>query len=286
MIRRLFLLVAPPVCAIFTGCAQLSPAAQSPAPLTDVAAIGYLWPGYVRGYMPERSWPDMLALLPAPPAPGSAAELADAAAFRTLKRLRTGPAGSLAQRDATLEFPAAASTFSCALGVPVSSARTPQLNMLLRRALADTAGPTYPTKERYQRQRPFATLHEASCTPGEEASLSKDGSYPSAHAAIGWGWALVLAEMVPERSDTLLQRGRAFAEGRAICGVHWQSDVDAGMRVAAIAVARLHAEPAFRAQRDAARKEWGTERAAGAKPEGNCAAEEAGVRATLGMQTP
>jgi len=35
-----------------------------------------------------------------------------------------------------------------------------------------------------------------------------------------------------------------------ICGVHWQSDVDAGRLIGAAVVARLHADPVFRVQLD------------------------------------
>jgi membrane-associated phospholipid phosphatase len=35
------------------------------------------------------------------------------------------------------------------------------------------------------------------CTPELDAALRKDGSYPSGHVAIGWGWALILAKSRP-----------------------------------------------------------------------------------------
>ena len=41
----------------------------------------------------------------------------------------------------------------------------------------------------------------ATCTPAEETMLREDGSYPSGHNAIGWAWALILAEIAPERAD-------------------------------------------------------------------------------------
>jgi acid phosphatase (class A) len=41
-----------------------------------------------------------------------------------------------------------------------------------------------------------------------------------------------------------------------MCNVHWQSDVDEGRTVAAATVARLHADPRFSADLDAARTEW------------------------------
>lgn len=92
--------------------------------------------------------------------------------------------------------------------------------------------------------------------------LAKDGSYPSGHAAIGFGWGLILAELLPGRATQVTARGREFADSRRVCNVHWLSDVEAGQVVAAATVARLHAEPAFRKDMDAARKELRRARAA------------------------
>lgn len=178
-----------------------------------------------------------------------------------------------AAADTQLKFPKAAETFSCALDLPISRTATPHLNMLLRRSLLDTGLATYAAKDSYQRVRPFVLQKEATCALAEEAALDKDGSYPSGHAAIGWGWALLLAELAPDRADALLQRGHAFGQSRVVCGVHWQSDVDAGRTMGAAAVARLHADPVFGAQAALARAEIEQARAQGARSPLNCAAE-------------
>ena len=84
----------------------------------------------------------------------------------------------------------------------------------------------------------------------------------------------MLTEAAPDRTDALLQRGRAFAQSRAVCGVHWQSDIQAGMLVGAGAVARLHANETFRTQLNAARAEIAAGRQAGKAPAAaDCAAE-------------
>ena len=145
--------------------------------------------------------------------------------------------------------------------------------MMLRRTLADAGLSTYAAKDNYQRQRPFAALQQSSCVPASEAALAKDGSYPSGHAALGWGWALLLAELAPDRADAILQRGHAFGQSRVICGVHWQSDVDSGRVMGAATIARLHADPTFSAQAALARAEIAATRAKGATSPLNCAAE-------------
>ncbi len=229
--------------------------------------------GYLRGYLERQQLPDSLALLPKPPADGSAEAAADLAVYRATRALRDTPRWALATADDNLKFPKAADTFFCALGMPISQEATPHLNMLLRRSLIDAGLSTYAAKDSYKRQRPFAALKEGTCAPAAEAALAKDGSYPSGHAALGWGWALLLAELAPDRADAVLQRGHAFGQSRVVCGVHWQSDVDSGRMMGAAAIARLHADPTFSAQAALAKAEIATARARGATSPQNCAAE-------------
>ena len=261
------------------GCTALLLGACSttaPKPPVSAAEVGEYraGSGILKGYLAPGEMPDSLALVAAPPAAGSAAQASDEATTRQLTALANGPRGALARKDANLHFPAAASVYACALGVRISEADTPNLNMLLRRTLTDAGLATYKAKNHYQRTRPFVALKLPSCTPDEEAKLAKDGSYPSGHSSLGWAWALVLTEAAPDRTDALLQRGRAFAQSRAVCGVHWQSDIQAGMLVGAGTVARLHANETFRAQLNAARAEITAARQAGKVPAAaDCAAE-------------
>ncbi len=91
--------------------------------------------------------------------------------------------------------------------------------------------------------------------PEDEEDLRNDGSYPSGHTAVGWTWALILAELVPDKTDAILARGLEFGESRIVANFHWRSDVDAGRIVAAGVVARLHADPVFLSDMEMAKKE-------------------------------
>ena len=250
---------------------------------TSAAEVGEFRPGLLNGYLLQKELPDSLTLLPAPPAAGSAAQADDDAAFRELSKLQGTPRGTIAVHDADLTFPSVAGTFACALGVPISEADTPNLNMLLQRTLTDAAQATYKAKNNYQRPRPFMAFNVASCTPADEGYLRTNGSYPSGHTSIGWVWALVLTEIAPDRADALLQRGRAFGQSRGICGVHWKSDIEAARVVGAATFARLQTNPVFEAQLEAARAEVVKERGLGAKPVGNCAAEAEALANTSSM---
>jgi len=179
----------------------------------------------------------------------------------------------LAAEDADLTFPHAPGAFSCALSAPIVEQETPRLYELLRRSLADTGLSTRAAKDYYRRPRPFVVNNEPICTPGEEVNLARDGSYPSGHAAIGWGWALILGEIAPDQADPILARGWAFGQSRAVCNVHWDSDVIEGRFMGAATVARLHADSTFLADLEAARAELAAVRAKGLKPTRDCDAE-------------
>ena len=230
-------------------------------------------PGILMGYTPLDDPMDSKAFVPPAPAPDSARQAMDDAVAREMLTLRGSPRWQLAIRDAHLGFPGAADTFSCALGMPITEDDTPELYMLLRRTLADLGLASYSAKNAYQRERPFMVNGQPICTPEEEEMLRGDGSYPSGHTAIGWGWALILSELAPDRAEALLDRGRAFGESRNVCNVHWGSDVIAGRMVGAAAVARLHTNEEFTAAMVAARKEVASMREKGLPPARDCAQE-------------
>ncbi len=219
------------------------------------AAVKEIAPGLLKGYLAAEDLPNSLALLPPPPKAGSAAFARDEEATRVTFKLRGSPRWHQAVKDADLEFPAAADAFSDALGFEVTEKGTPHFYLLLRRMLTDAGLSTYQAKNKYQRKRPFMLNDQPIGTPDDEEGLRKDGSYPSGHTAIGWAWALILCEIVPDRTDAILARGYAFGQSRVICNVHWQSDVDAGRIMGAAAVARLHADEDFLADLEKAKTE-------------------------------
>lgn len=251
------------------GCATSPPRARE---------IPEIRPGILMGYLPMEAYPDSLALLPAPPAPGSPAQAHDDAVSEGQLPLEGSDRWRLAAEDNELAFPAAAGTFACAVGAPISEADTPSLYLLLRRSLTDAGLATYGAKNHYERTRPFVVNGAPICaTDAERQMLEGDGSYPSGHTAVGWAWALILAELVPDRVDAILHRGYEFGVSRLVCNVHWYSDTVAGRTIAAAVVARLHASPEFAADLEAAGKELAAVRERGLSPNRDCAVEAAAL---------
>ncbi|WP_372013860.1 acid phosphatase [Pseudoxanthomonas sp. 10H] len=266
--------------AALGGCASSAPVAgapMAPAAPAGTAPVPEIRPGVMAGYLAAGKGVDSLALLPPPPAPGTAAMANDEAVHAAARRLRGTPRWQVAAVDAELMKPSALETFSCALGVPVNDTDTPDLARLLKRTLVDGGLSTYGAKNTYRRTRPFVVHGEDTCLPKDEAALRTDGSYPSGHTAIGWTQALVLAQVDPARADALFQRGRAFGESRLVCNAHWQSDVLQGRVVAAATYALLQSDATYRQDVQLAAADLARARAAGKRPGRDCAAEAAAL---------
>ncbi len=146
--------------------------------------------------------------------------------------------------------------FAPVMGEGFTAENFPNTAAALQRVRTPLGAAVLTAKNRFGRNRPFVA--DAAIVPCIEVtdSLRASGAYPSGHAAFGWAWGLVLAELNPARADAILARGREYGDSRVVCGVHYPSDVEAGRTVAAAAIARLHANAEFRAALDAARAEW------------------------------
>ena len=271
-----------PIMLILAACADMGTEPESAA---DAAAISEevaeLAPGFLQGYLATEEQLDSVKFVLPSPAPDSAMQAMDTNWSEQMLAFRDSPRWELAVRDADLSFPAAADAFSCALGIAISEQDTPNLYMLLRRTLTDIGLSPYAAKNAYLRERPFMVNDEPVCTPEDEELLRKDPSYPSGHTAIGWGWALILTELAPERTEEILARGRSFGESRNVCNVHWYHDVLAGRLTGAGAVARLHANPQFKAAMATAGEDIARARESGLVPTIDCDAEAAALAMPL-----
>ena len=256
--------------ASLAACSTTSDTAQITAAEQQVQEVA---PGFLQGYMTQEDQLDSKEFVPTAPGKDSPRQALDTAWANNMLKLRGTPRWDLAIRDADLHFPAAANAFSCTLGIPITEEDAPALYMLLRRSLTDIGLASYSAKNVYQRERPFMVNGEPICTPDDEEMLRTDGSYPSGHTSIGWGWALILTELSPDKTDEIVARGRSFGESRNVCNVHWYSDVVAGRMVGAAAVSKLHNNEQFLAAMDAARADIARARAAGLTPTIDCEAE-------------
>jgi acid phosphatase (class A) len=256
-----------------SGCREVVPAKAERVATSAAAAAK------APGYLAPESRPDGIALVPPPPAPGTPAFQRDERIYAELGKLEGTARWRLAAADADLKFPAAANVFACALGIQVDQATTPRLYALLQRTIIDAGQSTYPAKLKYGRSRPFEDTGDPTCVPADESALRGNASYPSGHASLGYVWAAVLAEVMPDRAEALRARGYEFGQSRVVCRVHRQSDVDAGRMIGEAVVPRLHQNEEFLADLAAAKGEAQRARKRAAGPGRDCDAEAAALQA-------
>jgi acid phosphatase (class A) len=222
-------------------------AAMTPSPRSKVP------PGYLTGKPPV----DVLKLLPPPPAPGSAQDIADRTIYATSAAGIDGPAWNAAKRQLNPTSPDFMGQLSCALGTKLSPETTPTAMAMIARAGVDFIVPMDGAKKFYKRPRPFTTDRGAACDPasadGVGAALGY--AYPSGHSGIGWLWALVLSDAAPANAAAIRDFGIATGNLRIACRVHWLSDVAYGRVLATAIYQRIAAEPEYQADMARAKAE-------------------------------
>jgi len=191
---------------------------------------------------------DATLFLPPPPAPDSLAQAADLAAVKADQALKGQGRWTQAQSD---DDASPYSAFGTVLGSSFTPARTPKTAALFEVLFADVKSQTAPAKEAFGRPRPAVVDSSIETCK----LLEKTKAYPSGHASRGWMMALVLSDMVPEKANAILARGRDYGDSRVVCAQHFPSDVEAGRMVGAAVYAAAKADSRFEADFAAAKAE-------------------------------
>ncbi len=223
----------------------LAAAAPEPATTSLDPSMAQPVPTKLTGYLR----PDVLdakLILGPPPAPDSPQGKADRAIYEETRVYIDTARWKLAQLDNDLWSGGALKRYACAIGRDISERRTPTTMRMIHRIELDVRSVSKPAKDFYDRRRPMVGDERPICIPRAKW-MDTNASYPSGHSMTGWAWALILAEIQPAHASALMTAGRETGFSRVVCGVHFASDVAAGDTLASVMVARLHAEPAFRA---------------------------------------
>lgn len=228
-----------------------SAAAAQPAPTMMAAASP------APGYAPNRPALSLLRLLPPPPEAGSAEEQADKFLYRQSRRGIGGPLWKDAIGQLSVTSPSFVKAVSCAVGANLSPEKTPATMTLLRRAGTDLGRAVFAAKDYYKRPRPFSTDGGKACDPDAAVDGGKalGFAYPSGHAAVGWLWGLILADVRPERSAAVLKFGKGTGDLRIACRVHWSSDVTGGRLLATALYMQIEHTPDYVADLEKAKAE-------------------------------
>jgi acid phosphatase (class A) len=202
-------------------------------------------PGYLAGKPPV----DILKLLPPPPKPGSAQDIADRTIYATSAQGIDGPAWNAAKKQLNPTDAEFMGQLSCAVGRSISRETTPATMAMLARAGVDFVVPMDGAKRFHKRLRPFTTDKGRACDPATADGVGEDlgFAYPSGHSGIGWMWALILSDAVPANATAIRDFGIATGDLRIACRVHWLSDVAYGRVLANSVYQRIAAEPEYQA---------------------------------------
>ena len=211
-----------------------------------------LWAQTFEPYILEDEMPDVVKVLPAPPADPSPGFDYDIIRYMWGKQQRKDPSRlQMAVRDAVWNIDTTLVILGEPFGLKISKEETPAIYEVLTRGITTIENIRFRPKAYYFRTRPFAYFQEPSIFPQDDEWLATEGSYPSGHTIRAWACALLMAQINPESADAVFARAWQSGESRVISGCHWQSDVDASRPVASMGYSRLQTSPEF--QRDMAR---------------------------------
>jgi acid phosphatase (class A) len=172
-------------------------------------------------------------LLPPPPKDGTEAQKQELADLKRLLAARTTERFKQAQWDDQHE---SSIVFASAIGPEFDLTKLPATAKLLADVENDQSVAASAAKQYFHRT--FAavidtSIVELNCDPAAvKAGAAKPGgralrSYPSGHATMGYSVGVVLAALIPEKSQAILARAADYSYSREVCGEHYHSDVEA-----------------------------------------------------------
>ena len=241
-----FLLIAGAVLAQSPG--EPPPTSPNLAKAKIIKRLKYLTPEQL----------DPSRLLPPPAKDGSESQRQDLATAEKIVKTRSPQRYAQAKWDNEHEDPTA---FSATIGPDFDLAKLPATAKLLNEAMVEQSVAASLAKEYFHRK--FPVTHEPagdyrawSCDEDVKKPADRPWrSYPSGHATMGYSIGIVLAALMPEKSQAILARATDYAYSRQVCGDHYRSDVEASHALGSAVGIMLLNNAALQADIEAARAE-------------------------------
>jgi hypothetical protein len=216
-----------------------------------VSALSLCWSVSAQAGLLQPGEYDPSHFLPPPPAQGSAMTQKELAELRAIAASSSAEEKAAAAKDAKDETP---DIFNSVIGFDIAT--MPETNKLLTMVAEEEDSDSRVAKAYFHRLRPYsADPSLKTCEPVKPGKAAKLNSYPSGHATLAFSMGVVLADLLPAKSQAILARSGQYAERRLVCGVHYRSDIVAGQQFGTILALRLMENPAFRAQMEKAQSE-------------------------------
>lgn len=191
----------------------------------------------------------LMTMIPDPPAADSAITKAEFEELHRIQDTRTPEQVREAQADDEEED---IFVYRTVLGPGFNAKALPLTAALSLHVHGDEPVASDVLKKHFQRPRPYqidSTIHAVCKTTDQH------NAYPSGHTLSGYLLALTLVQIVPEKSEAILERAEEYAHNRLVCGVHTASDLEASRRVAYAMFASMLNDPRFQQDIAAARVE-------------------------------
>ncbi|HWF48285.1 MAG TPA: phosphatase PAP2 family protein [Bryobacteraceae bacterium] len=170
-------------------------------------------------------------LLPPSVKDGSDSQLQDLAIAEKIVKKRSPQRYAQAKWDNEHEDPSA---FAATIGPEFNLSKLPATAKLLDEAMNEQWVAASLAKEYFHRKFPVAhepanvDYHAWSCDDDVKKPADRPyRSYPSGHATMGYSIGIILADLMPEKSQAILARAKDYAYSRQVCGDHYRSDVEA-----------------------------------------------------------
>ncbi len=172
--------------------------------------------------------------LNSPPQAGTLAFEADLIKLHVQQLKRTPDECKLAEAQTSFSL---RNTFGPDTGV-LTEAEVKQAKWLSIQVMADLAPALYYFKHKFNRLRPY--IQDKTLNPCITLAPNPDQSYPSGHSAMGYAFALALADLFPAKRELIMKQGLQVGENRILGGVHFPSDVEAGRDLARQVIQRMN----------------------------------------------
>ena len=216
-----------------------------------VSVLGPFWSASAQAGLLAPAQFDASRFLPPPPAQDSVQTKAELAELRVIAASTSAAEKTAATKDAKDERP---DMFNDAIGFDIAS--KPETKKLLSMVADEEDGDSKLAKAYFHRLRPYgADPSLKTCEPVKPGKAAKLNSYPSGHSTLAFSMGVVLAQLMPDKSQAILARAAQFAERRLVCAVHYRSDIVAGQQFGTILAMRLMENPVFQAQMAKAKAE-------------------------------
>ena len=194
---------------------------------------------------------DPSRLLPPPVKDGSDLQKAELAEVERAYHNRTADRRAQAEWDDKHE---SVELFFKALGPGFDLGRLPATAKLMATVDNEQSVAANIAKRYFLRNRPWA-IDPSLVACDYRPNAPPLTSYPSGHATLSYSEGYVLAALMPDKAQPILDRAQEYAYSRVVCGAHYPSDIEASHVLGTELAMIMLKNPGFAADFEAARAE-------------------------------